>query len=65
VITTGLPTLSSTSAPNVLAVLKRFLDGRFVTYQTIMRELEDSNSAEGTYLSAVNGDEDNAWAPKR
>lgn len=65
VITTGLPTLSSTSAPNVLAVLKRFLDGRFVTYQTIMRELEDSNSAEGTYLSAVNGDEDNRWAPRR
>lgn len=63
VITSGLPTLSSTSAPNVLAFLKRFLDGRHVTYQTIMRELEDSNEDADTYLAAVNGDQDNRWSP--
>ncbi len=64
VITSGLPTLSSTSASNMLSILNRFLDNKLVTYQTIMRELEDSNGSAGTYLSAVNGDENNRFKPK-
>lgn len=63
VITTGLPTLSNTSAPNMLAVMNALVDGKFRTYQTIMRALEKSNKKEGTYLSAVSGDEDNRWRP--
>jgi hypothetical protein len=65
VVTSGLPTLSSTSASNMASIMNRFLDGKLATYQTIMRELEDSNGDAGTYLSAVNGDEDNRWRPKK
>lgn len=65
VITSGLPTLSSTSGPNTLAFLNRFLDGKLVTYQTIMRGVEKSNKRAGTYLMAVNGDEDNRFRPSR
>jgi hypothetical protein len=64
VVTTGLPTLSNVSAPNMLAVLNQLLDPKLYTYQTIMRKLEKSNKRSGTFLSAVNGDEDNRFRPK-
>lgn len=65
VVTTGLPTLSDTSTPNVLAILRPLLDAKYLTYQTIMRGLEKSNKKAGTYLTAVNGDEDNEWTPAK
>lgn len=63
VITSGLATMSSTSGPNVIAFLNRFIEGDTVSYQTILRELEYSNGDEGTYLTGVSGDEDNVFRP--
>jgi len=31
----------------------------------VMRGLEKSNKKAGSYLSAVNGDEDNQWTPAK
>jgi hypothetical protein len=30
-----------------------------------LNELEQSNGDNGTYLTGVNGDEDNRWSPKQ
>lgn len=65
IVTSGLPTYSDTSGPNAMAFLARFLDGETKTYQTILRELEESNAENGTYLTGVSGDEDNKWKPAR
>jgi hypothetical protein len=63
IVTSGLPTYSTTAGPNVMAFVQRFLDGEKRTYQKILDDLEDSNGEEGTYLTGVNGDEDNRWHP--
>ena len=64
IITSGLPTLTSTSTGNMLSFLTPFIEGRTHSYQTILRSLERSNDDEGTYLMGVNGDEDNLFKLK-
>lgn len=63
VITSGLPTYSDTAGPNMTSFIDGFIRGRTWSYQTIMRELEQSNAHNGTYLTGVNGDEDNVFRP--
>ncbi len=63
ILTSGLPTFSNTAGPNVVAFLNHFIEVNTKTYQKILTELEDSNAEEGTYLTGVNGDEDNKWKP--
>jgi hypothetical protein len=64
VITSGLPTFSSTSGPNTVAFLSRFLDGKPRSYQTILSEIEASNGDWGHFLIGVSGDQDNRWRPE-
>lgn len=63
ILTAGLPTLSYTSGPNIVAFIERFLEGRAVSYQTLLSEMEASNDDAGTYLTGVSGDEDNVFVP--
>jgi hypothetical protein len=64
VVTSGLPTFADTAGPNVMAFLENFLEGKKLSYQTILRSLENSNEDYGTYLTGVNGDEDNIFKPR-
>jgi hypothetical protein len=64
VVTSGLPTFAITAGPNVMAFLDNFLKGKKLSYQKILRDLEDSNEDNGTYLTGVNGDEDNTFKPR-
>ena len=63
IITSGLPTLTSTSFTNMMAFLSPFIEGKTLSYQRIMKGIEDSNDGEDTYLMGVNGDEDNQFKP--
>jgi hypothetical protein len=63
IITSGLPTLTSTSFSNMMAFLNPFIQGKTLSYQKIMGDLEESNADEDTYLMGVNGDEDNQFRP--
>ncbi|TNF25862.1 MAG: hypothetical protein EP319_15265 [Deltaproteobacteria bacterium] len=63
IVTSGLPTYSDTAGPNMTSFIDGFVRGKTWSYQTIMRELEQSNSHNGTYLTGVNGDEDNIFKP--
>lgn len=65
IITAGLPTLSSTSSPNLEAFLEGFVSGKTLSYQKILSALDRSNGDEGTYLFGVSGDEDNRFKPSR
>jgi hypothetical protein len=65
VITSGLPTLTDTAGPNVIAFLRPLLEGRTWSYQRLLAALENSNGENGTYLTGVSGDEDNQYEPKR
>jgi hypothetical protein len=64
VVTSGLPTFAITAGPNVMSFLDNFLEGKKLSYQKILRNLEDSNEDNGTYLTGVNGDEDNTFKPR-
>jgi len=61
IVTSGLPTFAITAGPNVMAFLDGFLEGKTLSYQTILRRLETSNDDTGTYLTGVNGDDDNLF----
>lgn len=63
IVTSGLPTYSDTAGPNMTSFIDGFTRARAWSYQTIMRELEQSNAHNGTYLTGVNGDEDNTFRP--
>ncbi len=63
IVTSGLPTYSDTAGPNMTSFIDGFVRGKTWSYQTIMRELEQSNAQNGTYLTGVNGDEDNTFKP--
>ncbi|MBI2608092.1 MAG: hypothetical protein HYW47_00645 [Deltaproteobacteria bacterium] len=66
IITSGLPTYSTTSVPNTFAFLDYFLEGKTRSYQKILQNLTQSNFEEEEdliYLMGVNGDEDNIWKP--
>jgi len=63
VVTSGLPTFTHTAGPNMVAFLDNFIDGETKSYQRILSELERSNGEEESYLTGVNGDEDNRWTP--
>lgn len=64
IITSGLSTYTTTALGNMLAFLDPFLKGRVISYQTLLRNIEKSNEDVGTYLTGVNGDEDNKFLPK-
>lgn len=64
IITSGLSTYTTTALGNMLAFLDPFLKGRVISYQTLLRNIEKSNDDVGTYLTGVNGDEDNKFLPK-
>jgi hypothetical protein len=63
IITSGLPTLTSTSFSNMMAFLNPFIAGKVISYQRLMGLIEESNGEEDTYLMGVNGDEDNQFTP--
>jgi hypothetical protein len=65
IITSGLPTLTSTSVTNMTAFLTPFVKGHLPSWQTIMNRIEASNGEEETYLMGVNGDEGNRFRPSR
>ena len=65
IITSGLPTLTSTSVTNMTAFLTPFVKGHLPSWQTIMNRIEASNGEEATYLMGVNGDEGNRFRPSR
>jgi len=65
IITSGLPTLTSTSVSNMTAFLTPFVKGHLPSWQTIMNRIEASNGEEDTYLMGVNGDEGNRFRPNR
>lgn len=61
IITAGLLTYPDTSSANMMAFLQTFLTGELKSYQTILKDLEESNDGESTYLMGVNGDNDNLF----
>lgn len=63
IITSGLSTYTSTSVSNTMAFLAPFIHGKTWSYQTLLRHMEVSNGDAGTYLTGVNGDEDNIFVP--
>lgn len=63
ILTSGLPTMTNTSFSNSMAFLTPFLEGKVISYQTLLNRLENSNQDEGTYLMGINGDEDNRFLP--
>lgn len=63
IITSGLSTYTYTSVTNTMAFIAPFIDGRLWSYQTLLRHMEVSNGDAGTYLTGVNGDEDNQFLP--
>ncbi len=63
IITSGLSTYTSTSVSNTMAFLAPFIHGKTWSYQTLLRHMEVSNGDAGTYLTGVNGDEDNLFLP--
>lgn len=63
IITSGLSTYTSTSVSNTIAFLAPFIQGKTWSYQTLLRHMEVSNGDAGTYLTGVNGDEDNIFVP--
>lgn len=63
VITSGLSTYTTTSVSNTMAFLAPFINGGLWSYQTLLRHMERSNGDAGTYLTGVNGDEDNVFLP--
>ncbi len=65
IVTSGLTTFDTTAFPNMKAFLYPFLNGKTASYQQIMKWIEESNGGEGTYLTSVNGDEDNEWQPTK
>jgi hypothetical protein len=62
-ITSGLPTLTNTSSPNMMSFATPFLTGSLQSYQRLLNQIEISNGDNGTYLVGVNGDEDNKFKP--
>ncbi|GAB4018117.1 MAG: hypothetical protein Fur0010_19130 [Bdellovibrio sp.] len=64
IITSGLSTYTTTAFGNMMAFLEPFLKGKITSYQTLLRNIELSNGDVGTYLTGVNGDEDNKFFPK-
>lgn len=65
IVTSGLPTLTSTSVSNMTSFLTPFVKGHLPSWQTIMNRIEASNGEEDTYLMGVNGDEGNRFRPRR
>ncbi|HAZ12881.1 MAG: hypothetical protein A2X86_08830 [Bdellovibrionales bacterium GWA2_49_15] len=65
IVTSGLTTFDTTAFGNMQAFLFPFLSGKTPSYQKIMKWIEESNGGEGTYLTSVNGDEDNEWFPSK
>lgn len=61
IITSGLSTYTSTSVANTMAFVAPFIAGGLWSYQTLLRHMERSNGDAGTYLTGVNGDEDNLF----
>lgn len=61
IITSGLSTYTSTSVSNTMSFLAPFISGGLWSYQTLLRHMEQSNGDAGTYLTGVNGDEDNVF----
>lgn len=64
IVTSGLPTLTSTSEDNMWTFLTPFISGHLTSWQNIMNRLEASNGEEESYLMGVNGDEDNQFRPR-
>lgn len=64
IITSGLPTVTSTSVTNMISFMHPFINGRIQSYQSILKSLERSNQGVGTYLMGVSGDEDNVFKPE-
>jgi hypothetical protein len=62
-ITSGLEESSGTSAANDIAFLQNFLEKKTLSFQTILREMENSSGQSGPYFYGVNGDENNVWHP--
>lgn len=62
-LTSGLPTLTDTSGPNMMAFVEPFLKGSVQSYQKLLSQIELSNGENDTYLVGVNGDEDNVFQP--
>ena len=56
VITSGQETDASTTAPNIMAFIGPFLDGKKLNYQQILAGEEASNGDIPSYLIGVNGD---------
>ena len=63
VVTSGLSTWSSTATDNILAFIDPFTRGELKSYQDLLTDLEESNGPEDTYLTGVNGDQDNQFTP--
>lgn len=65
IITSGLPTFTTTAGDNMSAFLAGFINGKVQSYQKLLSAIESSNGDNGTYLTGVNGDEDNKFSPAR
>lgn len=65
ILTSGLPTFTTTAGDNMKAFLAGFVNGKVQSYQKLLGVLEASNGDYGTYLTGVNGDEDNTFTPAR
>ncbi len=64
ILTSGLPTFSATIFGNLVEFIEPIMNGRFLSYQTMLKNIEKTNEEFGTYLLGVNGDEDNKFSPK-
>ncbi|MBI3558663.1 MAG: hypothetical protein HY074_20540 [Deltaproteobacteria bacterium] len=63
IVTSGLPTITDSAGPNAVTFIQGFLDGKTLSFQTMLSRLEVSNGDNGTYLTGVNGDESSSWHP--
>lgn len=65
IVTSGLATLTYTMGENMKAFLAPFIEGDLDSWQSYLNRVEKSNMGAGTYLTGVNGDEDNQFIPWR
>lgn|GEM_PF-1395406 len=63
IVTSGLTTYDTTAFANMRAFLFPFLTGKIQSYQNLLNYIEQSNGGVETYLTAINGDEDNTFRP--
>ena len=64
IVLSGITTLSDTAAPNILAFVEGFLEGKALNSSYILQKIENANfDINGSYLTGILGEAQNKWEP--